>query len=61
MPPAEAGLREGDILRHYDGKELTSLTHFHYLRGKEGKGGPPRKLELLRKSKMLTSRASRWR
>jgi hypothetical protein len=51
---ARAGLREGDVLLRYSGKELTSAAHFRYLRGDEGTGGTPRKLEVLREGKILT-------
>ena len=52
---AKAGLREGDVLLRYAGKELTSAALFWSFRGDEGASGPPRKLELLREGKPLTA------
>jgi len=51
---ARAGLREGDVLVRYGGKELTTGALFLGLRGEEGTGSPPRKLELLRKGKPVS-------
>ena len=51
---ARAGLRKGDVLLRYGGKELTTAALFFGLRDDEGSGGPPRKLDLLRQGKPLS-------
>ena len=51
---AKAGLREGDVLLRYAGKDLTTAALFLGLRGDEGSSGPPHKLDLLRQGKALT-------
>jgi serine/threonine protein kinase len=50
----QLGLRVGDILRTYDGKEVTSASQFTGLRKARAGNGPPRELIVLRDGKPVT-------
>jgi hypothetical protein len=48
------GLKVGDVVLAYDGKEIFNWMRFTYIRAAERKEDPPRKMEVLRNGKRLT-------
>jgi hypothetical protein len=53
QPGAKAGLRGGDVVVRYDGKEVTSVAAFIALRKAEKPDGKPRRLIVRRDGKLL--------